>query len=429
MSPKQQLRRATIVSTGEELLTGAKTDTNACFIARHIQNHGFEIRRLITIGDDEASLEEELRRAAKDSDLILLSGGLGPTSDDRTRRAVARAAERDLVVDEGSLNHIRSVLNRYDVELSEEHQSQALFPSGSKIFENDRGTARGFACPMGESMLIAMPGVPSEMKGMFEQYVMPFLLNKVQGYILVRRIHLFGVPESEVDEEIGDMMQQKRNPSAGLTVEGGVVSISLRARAESPDEARQLLDRDETELRRRFGGDICGVDKGEQHLNVVALAVSNLLGEKQLTLSVAESCTGGEIGSLLVDIPGISQFLLADVVSYSNEAKISQLGVPPEQIERLGAVSPEVAESMARGVAHTTGADLGLSTTGIAGPTGGTAEKPVGLLFVGVSLFDEVWSHRLQLRGDRWRIKGRATRHALNFARLALLQEGQPGKK
>jgi nicotinamide-nucleotide amidase len=315
---------------------------------------------------------------------------------------------------------VRKVLGEHGVDLSRSHERQAFFPEGSETFPNARGTALGFACPVGEAMLVAMPGVPDEMKGMFTDHVLPHLLQEYRGHSAVRKVHLFGVPESQVDERIGDMTEEERNPSVGLTVARGVVSICLRARSEREGRCRELLDTDEAVVRRRFGNAVFGVDE-----TTLAIALSQLLEEEDLRIGVAESCTGGEAGSLLVDVPGISRFFLLDVVAYSNEAKISELSVPAEELEAFGAVSQQVARSMARGVCEACGADVGISTTGIAGPTGGTPQKPVGLVYFGVCLDGRTSAHRLQFRGDRRRVKDFAARHALNFARLALLRRQQ----
>lgn len=412
--------QVTVFSTGQELLNGASRDTNAPMIARTLSAHGFVINRQETLGDSPHDLEQELRRAAEDSDVIVLTGGLGPTADDRTRRAVARAAERDLVSDEQALQHLTDVLSGYGVELTESHRRQASFPEGAETFPNTRGTAYGFACPVGDATLVAMPGVPDEMRAMFHNEVLPYLLHRHHGQTKHRKVHLFGISESDVDRRIDDMMEVGRNPSVGVTVDHSVVSVCLHAHGNDPDRLEQMLREDEEELRRRFGGAVFGTDD-----TTLAGSVSGLLATTQRRIGVAESCTGGEIGSLLVDIPGISRFFLLDVVAYSNEAKMRQLSVPSDLIEAHGAVSAEVAMSMAQGVCEASGADLGISTTGIAGPTGGSPEKPVGLVHFGICLGDEVSSHQLKLGGNRRRIKNRAARHALNFARLALLNHAR----
>ena len=411
--------RVTILGTGEELLYGRTVDTNGAFIARHLGLNGFRVLRHVVIGDSPRALEQELARAGADSDLIVMSGGLGPTADDRTRGAVARAAGAELVEDAATRRHVEDRLRSFGREASPAHLTQALFPVGSVIFANPRGTAAGFACRIGGAWLAAMPGVPDEMLPMFEESVLPFLLQKLApaGHAAVETVHLFPVSESEVDERILDMSAEDRNPYVGITVSDAVITVSMRALAPSPEEAAELVRRDVEVLRQRFGELIFG--SGGVSL---AQALSAELERTGATIGVAESLTGGLVGKLLVDVPGISRFFLGGVIAYGDDVKVAQLGVPAAQLREHGAVSPQVAESMARGICAALGADLGLSTTGVAGPTGGTPQKPVGLVYVGVCLKGRAAVHRLEMRGDRARIRDRSAKYALNMARLALLR-------
>ncbi len=411
------LATVTVISTGEELVRGRIADSNAAFLAAQLGAHGFEVLRLVAVGDNPDALRDELLRCLADSRAVLVSGGLGPTADDRTRRAIAEAVGRDLVEDEESRRHVTQRLRRFGVQVSAAQCSQSLFPAGSVIFPNERGTARGFACRLDESWVVAMPGVPDEMRAMFSGSVLPFLLGELApaGCIRTEVVHLFPVSEAVVDEGLRDVMGADRNPAVGITVNDGVITVSFRARAASEDEAEELVRADVALVEERFGDLVFG--RGDVTL---AGALSAALERAGRTVAVAESVTGGLVGHMLVDVPGISRFFLADVVAYGNEAKVRQLGVPPEQIERHGAVSSEVAEAMAAGICRVTGAGLGLSTTGIAGPTGGSEQKPVGLVHVGVCLDGRTTACKLLLRGDRRRIKDRAAKHALNLARLAL---------
>ena len=410
----------TIMSVGDELITGDTLDTNASFLAGELTTWGFTIRRIVMVGDEPEALQQELARAAGDSAFIVLSGGLGPTADDRTRRAIASAAGKELVLDHESLEHVRHIVEAHGRRMSQAHAAQAYFPEGSVIFPNMRGTARGFACQVGKATVLTMPGVPEEMHAVFRDGVLPYLLRASDSRGLVRKVNLFGLPESAVDAQIADLTVAGRNPSVGLKVEAGVVSISLRAAAPRTGEAEQLVEQDMRTIRQRFGEAVFGYDDTS-----LAEALSSLFQEQGLTVAVAESCTGGLVGDLLTDVPGISRFFLLDVVAYSNEAKVSQLGVPADQIQRFGAVSAEVARSMAAGACRLSGALLGISTTGITGPSGGTPEKPVGLVYVGICLDGQTAAHELRLRGDRRRIKQHAARHALNAARLALLHRAR----
>ncbi len=409
--------RATVISTGEEIVSGRIPDTNASFLAAELGRCGFDVRRLLALGDDPAPLKEEILRCARDSSVVLVSGGLGPTADDRTRGAVAEAVGEELVEDVDSRRHVEERLRSFGRDVTEHHLAQALFPAGSTVFPNPRGTARGFACRLGDSWVVAMPGVPDEMKAMFTDSVLPFLLHEAPpiGAMAVETVNMFPASESEVDERVRDLSAADRNPLLGITVRDGVISVSLRACAPDGVEARELIDRDLRVLEQRFGALVFGRGRA-----TLATALSEQLERTGGTIAVAESVTGGLVGDMLVSVPGISRFFLADVVAYDDDAKVNLLRVPPGEIERHGAVSPQVAECMARGVCSVTGSQLGLSTTGIAGPTGGTARKPVGLVYVGLCLHGDAAVARLDLRGDRQRVRDRAAKHALDMARLAL---------
>jgi len=409
--------RVTIVSTGEELLYGRTPDANGAFLARRLGLSGFQILRLVVVGDSPRALEAELRRAAADSDLIVMSGGLGPTADDRTRGAVARAAGTELVEDPATRRAVEERLRGFGREASPEQLTQALFPAGSIIFPNPRGTAAGFACKIEEAYLVAMPGVPDEMRAMFESAVLPFALEKLAPAtsVAVETVHLFPISESEADERIRDLSAEDRNPYVGITVSDGVITISVRACGQSASEAAELVRRDVQTIRERFGEVVFGSGGA-----TLADALSAELERTGTTVGVAESLTGGLVGKMLVDVPGISRFFLGGIVAYGDQVKAAQLGVPPALLRDRGAVSPQGAESMARGACESVGAGLGISTTGIAGPDGATPEKPLGLVYVGVCLRGRTAVRRLNLRGDRARIRDRCAKHALNLARLAL---------
>ena len=265
-----------------------------------------------------------------------------------------------------------------------------------------------------------MPGVPAEMEAMFTQSVLPRLVEQASGKTVVRHVNLGGVPESRADAALRDLLEMGRNPSVGLKAGGGWVAVCIRARGPTVEEARALAEADCRVVQERFGDAVFGYDD-ETHASALAAACR----ARRLTLAVAESCTGGLIGNMLTDVPGVSDVFLLDVVAYDNAAKSGVLGVSEEQIKATGAVSREVAALMAEGVCRAAGADVGVSTTGIAGPAGGSAEKPVGLVYVGVSVRGRTTVDELRLSGDRWRVKDRAARHALNAARVQVLAQGR----
>lgn len=411
--------QAIVVSTGEELIRGRILDTNAAFLATELERHGFEMRRIVVVGDDPEQVRNELARAATECRLILLTGGLGPTADDRTRGAIAEVAGRPLVEDEGARRHVEQRIRGFGREPEQKQFTQALFPEGSVVIPNPNGTACGFACQAGKAWIVAMPGVPGEMYPMFHDSVLPFALDKLAPaeHVRAATVRIFRMPESVADSRIADMSDQHRNPYVGITVSEGVISISVRAHAPDAAEAQRLVDADMAVLRERFGDLVFGTGDA-----TLADAVAEQLDRCDATLAVAESVTGGQISDMLVAIPGISRRFLAGIVAYANEAKCTQLGVPADLIERHGAVSAEVAEAMARGACEATGARLGIGTTGIAGPAGGSDAKPVGLVYVAVCLDGKTRVAQHKFRGNRNRIRDWAAKEALNMARLALLK-------
>ena len=418
MNQRRSAVSFSVISTGEELASGETIDTNAAYISRALDQRGYLPRRLVTIGDDAQRLTQELRRATEDSDMVVVTGGLGPTGDDRTRKAIANALDVEMAEDADVAENVRSLTREHGREAKPHDLSQASFPKGSHVFQNPNGTAPGFACELESCWILALPGVPTEMKAMLSETALPFLEERLgaNGHVVTRMVNIFGVPESRVDSTVSDLTEEGRNPTVAPTARGGVIRLCVRARAADRSRAEQLADKDVQTIRQRFGNRIFGEDEA-----TLASTVKSMLEEENLTISAAESCTGGLIGDMLTDVSGVSAVLLADVVAYSNEAKTDILGVPREQIVEHGAVSAPVAESMARGVCEVTGADVGVSTTGIAGPTGGTPEKPVGLVYVGLCVSGRVSSKKLNLWGNRRNVKDRSAKHALNAVRLALL--------
>ncbi len=415
--PPHMAVNATIISTGEEILYGRTLDTNAAHMARELGLRGFRLRREVSIGDDPRAVERELLHAAQDSDLIVMSGGLGPTADDRTRDAIARAAGGDLVEDPDTRRYVVERLRRYGRQANEAQLSQARFPEGSRIFPNPMGTARGFACRVGQAWLVALPGVPDEMQAVFRGHVVPFVLEELipGGHVSVRTLNLFPIAEPDADERISDLTAPDRNPYVGITVSDGVITVSVSAHAETRQEAERLAERDERVLRERFGELVFGAGQ-----DTLAHALRRELERREAKVAVAESLTGGLLGRMLVDVPGISDCFVGGIVAYANDAKVNQLGVPRTELMEHGAVSHQVAARMASGACRAFGAEVGISTTGIAGPTGGTPQKPVGLVYVGACYVGKTVVRELNLHGDRWRNMDRCAKHALNLARLAL---------
>jgi len=357
---------------------------------------------------------------------VVTTGGLGPTEDDLTRHAVAKVAGAPLELHEPSLAHIEERFHRYGRTMPPRNRIQAMIPAGAIVLDNSEGTANGFVVRCGDAHIAALPGVPHEMRAMFENRLVAFIegLPHKRHAVAVEKLKVFGLPESSVNERIRHLMTRGANPTVGLRVDGGVITVKFTATGSSVEEARKLIAPAREAAERQLGDTVFGHDE-----TTIEQAVAQLLERHRLTVAVAESCTGGLIGHYLTEVPGISRFLLDDLVTYSNEAKVELLGVARETIEAVGAVSEEVAGQMAAGVRQRAAADIGLSTTGIAGPTGGSPQKPVGLVFVGLATEDWTRVERLKFVGSRTIVKERAAKAALDILRLHLKRIGDWSKK
>jgi len=401
-----------LLSVGTELLLGQIVDTNAAFLAAKLSELGINVYHKTTVGDNAERLAAALRISLGRSDVVLATGGLGPTEDDITAAAVAQVMEVDLVQDGEASEKIRSFARTRGIKLLDSLLKQAWVPDGAEVVPNPVGTAPGFILSRGSKTAIALPGVPTEMKAMVEQTVLPYLAARASGegaaVIVSRILRLAGMGESQAEAEISDLIQAQTNPTIAPLAKTHEVFLRLTARAPSRAAAEELIQPVEAEIRRRLADHVYGAD--DETLEVV---VGRMLKEAGLTLAVAESCTGGLIGHRLTNVPGSSGYFLASLTAYSNESKIDLLGVPEDTIGKHGAVSAETAAAMAEGVRRATGADIGLSVTGIAGPEGGTPAKPVGLVYVARADAGGTVTEELRLRGDRSMIKERAAQTAL----------------
>jgi len=411
---------AEIYSVGTELLLGQIIDTNAAFLAQRLSQIGIDCFHKTTVGDNPRRLAEALRISLSRAGLIISTGGLGPTEDDITAAGVAEALGTDLVLDEPSAEAIvRTVLQR-GFPLLPSHRKQAFIPRGSRALPNSVGTAPGFLIEKDNRAIIALPGPPAEMQPMFEESVVPYLraLPWRAGIIKSRVLRFMGIGESMLEEKLKDLITAQTNPTIAPLASHGEVKIRVTARAADEAQAVSLIAPVEAEIRKRAGGFLVGVDEEE-----IQATVGRLLRDRGLKLALAESCTGGLITHRLTNIPGASDYLLAGLVCYDNSVKVALLGVKQETLDAQGAVSREVALEMAAGVRKITGAAIGISTTGIAGPGGGTAAKPVGLVYVAVSGAQQEVCEEYRFRGDRELIKLQAANAALNLLRRML--EGQ----
>jgi len=400
-----------LLSVGTELLLGEIVDTNAAYLAEKLSELGINVYHKTTVGDNVERLAAALRVILGRADVVLATGGLGPTEDDITAATIADVMGVGLVEDEVSAESIRSFARQRGLTVLDSLLKQARAPRGSMVVPNPVGTAPGFILARDGKTAIALPGVPGEMKAMAEQTVLPYLAERSReegGAVIVSRIlRLAGIGESQAEAEISDLIRGS-NPTVAPYAKTFEVHLRIGARAPDKATAEAMIAPLEAEIRRRLGQHVYGVD-GE----TIEMAIGDMLRQLGKTLAAAESCTGGLIGHRITNVPGSSDYLLASLVTYSNEAKIKFLGVPAETIAEHGAVSEETARAMAEGVRAACAADVGVAVTGIAGPTGGTPAKPVGLTYIGVA--DEngcvVEEHRL--RGDRLMVKERVAQMAL----------------
>ena len=405
-----------IVSIGEELLLGDIADTNAAWIAGQLASIGLPVDRVTVCGDSLEAIEEVLRPAVSRARLVVVTGGLGPTEDDLTRFGIAAVAGRPLVLCPDLVEHIRCIFQQFGRPMPPSNEVQAMMPDGADVIENPNGTAAGFTLRIGGCLVAVFPGVPGEMKPMVTDRLLPMLVRSMgRGNVLVARyLHVFGLGESSVNEQIADLMAPRDDSAVGLMVSDGVITVRITAFG-GEDEARRLLDVRSGELRARLGAAVFGCD-GQTLQEVVGQA----LIAAGVTIALAESCTAGLISSRLGEVTGISASLLSALVTYDNAEKSRLLNVEERLIKEHGAVSPEVAAAMAVGARAGARADMALSVTGIAGPTGGSAEKPVGLVYFGLADAGGVHVERRIFRGGRNQIRDRAAKTALNLLRLYL---------
>jgi len=410
--------KAEIITIGDELLYGQIQDFNSSFIGESLTAEGIDVVFKTSVGDDINRIAEAFNIARLRADVIVSSGGLGPTSDDLTKRAVVKAFKRNLVFHQEILKQIEDSFHKRGSSMPKINQNQALIPQGAKALSNLWGVAPGIFLQDKETVFFALPGVPVEMKWMLENEVLPILrAKKPKHFILHRKLKTTGISESALYEKIEKLIDPKREIKVAFLP--GYLGVNIRLTMESRDknQAQVKIDEFEQKIREVLGTYIYGVD--DQTLEEV---VGKLLLERKKTIAVAESCTGGLIGARFTNISGSSKYFERGVITYSNEAKTELLSVPKEIIEKYGAVSEEVAILMAEGVRKLAKTDYGLSVTGIAGPTGGTPQKPVGLVFIGFAHENVSFAQKFLFGEDRKSNRERAAQAALNLVRLFLIK-------
>jgi nicotinamide-nucleotide amidase len=404
--------QAEILSVGTELLLGQIANTNAVYLSRRLSEIGIDLFRQVSVGDNVERVRAAICEALARADVVVITGGLGPTADDVTTEAVALAVRRDLVADEASVSHIRSLLAARGIPLLDGHLKQARVPAGARIMPNPVGTAPGFILECAGRLLAAMPGVPAEMEAMAAASLWPELRRRAPaGVIRSRVLRFIGIGESSLEDLVADLVTAQSNPTIAPLAHLGEVHLRLTAKAADEHQAAAMLDDLEAAVRARAGGFLYGRD--DESLEA---ALGARLRAAGLTLGIAESCTGGLIGHRITQIPGSSDYFLGSLVTYADQAKIELLGVPAAVLAEHGAVSEETARAMAAGVRRALGCDLALAVTGIAGPGGATERKPVGLTYVCLTGPQGATCEEHRLGGAREAVKWRASNAALALA-------------
>lgn len=411
--------KAEIISTGTELLLGKTLNTSAFYLTGQLSGVGIEVDYHTTVGDNKDRLLEVVRQAFSRSEMIFLTGGLGPTADDLTKEVIALVLDLNLGFNQDSMEAIQQFYH-YQSNLPPGSEKQAFFPEGAKVLPNDFGTAPGAIIEKNGKFCVILPGPPSELRPMFDHHVLPEiqrLVKKNPERLHVRILKIFGLGESELEQIIPDLMQ-KTSPFLTLLDKHTYMDLRVTVRNEGKELALKMLDHTEAVIRERLGNKVFGVDE-ETHSQVVG----ELLRQKKLTLATAESCSGGLLGGKITAEAGSSDYYLGGVVSYANQAKEILLGVDPDNLRKHGAVSEIIAKEMAEGARRAIGADLGVSTTGIAGPGGGTEDKPVGLVYIALAHPAGVIVEKRKFAGNRDSIRNMTVETALNMLRVFLLEQ------
>lgn len=409
--------KAEIITIGNEILTGRINDTNSTYIAKRLYEIGVEVIRKTSVDDAAMAIEAAIIRALDDADVIIVSGGLGPTSDDITKPSLAAVFGKTLVMSEKAMESVKRRLAEFGKKVSGANLSQAMIPEGSDVLINRFGTAPGICIRKNDKILFALPGVPNEMKSLLDEQILPIL--KAEGkrkFVVTRDIFTTGEPESNIGENVSEINFDKC-VKIGFYPNFLGIAIHVAVEAESEEDAREILDNGVEKICDTLGEAVYSTN-GDQLEEVVG----NLLRRAGLTVSLAESCTGGLLGNRLTDVSGSSDYFVGGVVAYSNSIKNRILGVSQEILDNFGAVSEPCAKAMAKGVRELYQTDISISITGIAGPTGGTPEKPVGTVFIALSAEDHVECNRFNFgkNNPRLKIKARSAQAALNMIRLYL---------
>lgn len=407
-----------IVCVGTELLLGNIVNTNAAYLAEQCAGLGLSCYYQSVVGDNAERLDGVLRTAMSRSDIVILSGGLGPTEDDLTKETAARVCGRKLIVNDSWMERLAEYFTIRNMTPTENNWKQAQIPEGAIMLDNPNGTAPGIIIEEENTRVILLPGPPNELIPMFENHVKPYLNALTPGVICSQTVKICGVGESKVETEIMDLIDAQTNPTLATYAKTGEVHVRVTASAEDEEKAQVLIGPMVQELEKRFGTAVYTADEKV----TLEKAVADLLTERGMTLTCAESCTGGLLTARLVNVPGVSEVLKLGLVTYANKAKRKQLGVKKSTLQKYGAVSPQTAEEMVRGAAYLHKTDAAVSVTGIAGPDGGTEEKPVGLVYMGCYVRGHIEVKEYRFSGSREKVRESAVASALTLLRSCILK-------
>ncbi|MGN0397369.1 MAG: competence/damage-inducible protein A [Candidatus Fimimorpha sp.] len=407
-----------LITVGTEILLGNIINTNAQFLAQKCALIGYSVFYQSTVGDNEERLADQLKTALRRSDVVILSGGLGPTEDDLTKETAAKVCKKKLIEDENTKKRIKNYFARTKRKPSDNNWKQALVPEGAIVVDNDNGTAPGIIMEIDGKTIILLPGPPNELIPMVNSKIVPYLKNKMPNTILSAMVKICGIGESKAESMIRDLIDQQTNPTIATYAKTGEVHIRVTASASNEKDAKKKIKPIVEELRKRFG-DVIYTVKEEETLEHV---VVRKLQKQGLTICTAESCTGGMLSSRLINVPGASDILKIGLVTYSNRAKRKFIDVNRDTLKKYGAVSKETAKEMAKGAVFKTDADVSLAVTGIAGPDGGTKEKPVGTVFIGCYYNESVVVEEFHFTGDRNKIRELTVVNALDLLRRRMLE-------
>jgi nicotinamide-nucleotide amidase len=414
------LIKAEIISIGSEILRGQITDTNANFIAQKLTKLGIDLEHISAVSDNFESLLSTLKLALQRSNLIITTGGLGPTEDDITSQTIARALNLKLIKYPEAEENLRRILKKINATLSPSNLKQAYLPEGAKIIINQYGTAPAMILEKDDKILCSFPGVPHEMKRLVEENLIPYLKEKFPPSMIKKSktLKIAGLGESSVNELLRDYMNKQTNFSFGIYANPEDIQVQITTQAPTEKGVEKLLQSSVNQLTKILGNYVYGTDK--QSLEEV---VGNLLKTKKLKVAIAESCTGGMLGEMITRIPGSSKYFQGGVISYASIVKEDMLKVPPEVIKKYGEVSVQVARIMAEKVRKCCHSDVGISITGIAGPGGATEKKKVGLVYMALADGKKTITQKHQLFGRRQLIRLRSARRALNMLRIYLMEK------